>query len=101
MPELVVPAAPTRAERFRSGMTSILGRPIQVIDGVASFYPHTPACHLVDGCWAVEIVPRYILRNGRMTRDGRRVEVLSDEDFRTEYRPAGSGRPMLKPTVEE
>lgn len=95
MPDLYRAIHPVRAEQYRPGMTSILGRAIHEGNGGASFYPHTLRCGLADGCWVVEVGPRIILKNGVPTRDGTDLRVLDDAEFRATY---DLDRRMVRPT---
>ena len=87
-PGLYTPTRPARAERWRPGMTELLGRPVATIHGFTSVHPHTLKDRLHDGCWAVEQGERFIKVGDQVKRDGFRLAILTDADFRARWRLA-------------
>ena len=77
---------PVRAERYQVGMTSILGRPILVVNAQTTFAPHTLRCVLRPGDWVVENGDRLVNFNGVVVKQGETVLVLPDADFHRRYR---------------
>ena len=75
------------AEQYQTGMDSILGRPILVVQAQITFAPHTLKCVVTPGDWVVENGDRVINLSGTAVKQGKAVVVLSDAEFRKQYRP--------------
>ena len=86
MSTLYISTRPVRAEQYQPGMEFILGRRIFIHGGQASFAPHTILSQIRPGDWVVETGEQLINNGGQFSFLCMAVKVISDAEFRDQYR---------------